>query len=67
MDIDIEVRFVGDRDVYAVTVPTVPGASLEVQTVEEASYLARARVGEITGSDVESVVVANVIVVDDGD
>ncbi|WP_205738215.1 hypothetical protein [Glutamicibacter sp. BW77] len=56
-----------ERDVYAVTVPTVPSASLEVQTVEEAAYLARARVGEITGTDVEAVLVASVIELDDGD
>lgn len=67
MDIDIEVRFVSERDIYAVTVPTIPGASLEVQSLEDVSDLARSRAAEITGTDVETVMVANVIELDDGD
>jgi len=67
MDIDIEVRYVGEDDIYAVASPTVPGTSLEVQSLEEVSYLAHPRDGAVAGTEVESMVVANVVEMDDGD
>ena len=67
MDIDIEVRFVSERDIYAVTAPRIPSASLEVQSLKDVSELARSRAAEITGTDVETVMVASVVELDDGD
>lgn len=67
MDIDIEVRVVDGGDNWASTVPEVPSAPLEIQGFAEAPDIERAKTAEITGTDPESVFIANLFDSGDGD